>query len=97
MASVLVLAALFLIAKRSLLIKVSETEVLYPSFPPHHIAWNELSNIVLRDGLLTIDLKNNKLIQQLIEETNTVNQDEFNEFCRRRLAAASSPKVPGTA
>ena len=46
-------------------------------------SWNEFSNIILKDGLLTLDFKNNKLIQVAIdEEKMTVDENEFNEFCR---------------
>ena len=50
------------------------------------IMWNQLNNVVLKDGLLTLDFKNNKIIQQIIEETaQPVNEKEFNEFCRQQL------------
>ncbi|MEO5892804.1 MAG: hypothetical protein ABIQ31_21320 [Ferruginibacter sp.] len=44
--------------------------------------WNEFSNIILKDNLLTIDFKNNKLIQVSIDESKmTIDEKEFNEFC----------------
>ena len=44
--------------------------------------WNEFSNIILKDGLLTLDFKNNKLIQVAIDEEKTaVDVNEFNGFC----------------
>lgn len=82
---VLVIAALYLIAKRELTITVTKGKIIYPSFPARNIDWDTVSNVILKDGLLTIDFKNNKLIQQLIEEINPVNQEEFNEFCRAQL------------
>ena len=49
--------------------------------PSYH--WNEFSNIILKDGLLTLDFKNNKLLQVTIDETKmAVDENEFNEFCR---------------
>lgn len=49
--------------------------------------WLELQNVVLKDGLLTIDFKNNKLLQTeiLSEESDIKNEAEFNEFCRMQL------------
>lgn len=45
--------------------------------------WNEFSNIILKDDLLTLDFKNNKLIQVSIDENEpAVDEKEFNEFCR---------------
>jgi hypothetical protein len=84
---VLLLLMVFdLLAKRKLKVKVSENAVYYPSFPAQEILWNDLTNIVLKDGLLTIDLKNNKLIQQPVQNTDIkIREDEFNEFCRQQL------------
>lgn len=54
------------------------------------ISWNELSNVIIKDQLLTIDYKSNKLVQ--LETDNDeddeydVDDDEFNAYCRNRLA-----------
>lgn len=73
-------------ALRKLTVRVNPEAVLYPSFPQRHIDWNELSNLILKDGLLTIDFKNNKLIQQYVEDGSTlIDEKEFNEFCRLQL------------
>lgn len=53
--------------------------------------WSDLSNVILRDGLLTVDFKNNRLIQREIadeEDEDDADEEEFNSFCRERLAAA---------
>lgn len=82
----LVLVLLYYIAKRELDVLVKKEGIEYPSFPPKKLKWSELNNIILKDGLLTIDLKNNKLIQQLIDENNKVDETEFNQHCREQLA-----------
>jgi len=47
-------------------------------------SWAEFSNIVLKDNLLTLDFKNNKLIQvSMVEDQTPVDEHEFNEFCKR--------------
>ena len=80
------LGTLYLIAKRPLLVSILKERVSYPSFPKKKIAWPELNNIMLKDGLLTIDFKNNKFIQQPVDETKTaVNEKEFNDFCKEQL------------
>jgi hypothetical protein len=67
-------------------VTVNEAEILYPSFPKKKIVWNELNNLIIKDGLLTIDFKNNKVIQQYISETSAdVNEKEFNQFCQQQL------------
>ncbi len=42
--------------------------------------WSEFNNIILKDNLLTLDFKNNKLLQLSINES-TVDEYSFNTFC----------------
>jgi hypothetical protein len=86
-AASLALAVLYFIAKREMDVIVYPDRITYPSFPSKNIRWSELNNIILKDGLLTIDFKNNKIIQQLIDEKNTVDESDFNQYCREQLAA----------
>lgn len=83
----LVLVLFYYIARRDLKVLVNNEEIEYPSFPPKKIKWAELNNIILKDGMLTIDFKNNKLIQQMIDDTNRVDEHLFNQYCHERLAA----------
>jgi hypothetical protein len=74
------------ISTRKLIAFFSEDKIAYPSFPPKTINWNNLNNVILKDGLLTIDFKNNKLIQQAVDNGNSVvDEKEFNDFCLRQL------------
>ncbi len=80
---------------------VSEKQVKFPqeiafdsegavvnSLPKKNYPWAEISNVVLKDGILTLDLKNNKLIQKPIEShTSAKEEQEFNEFCHLKLNA----------
>ena len=80
------LFVLYLVAIRKLVVKVQPLNISYPSFPQKMIYWKELSNVILKEGLLTIDFKSNKLIQQVIEENKSyVNEQEFNDFCKSML------------
>ena len=68
------------------IVNVNENQITYPSFPNKTIPWKDLNNIMLKDDLLTIDFKNNKLIQQLIAGSSPkVTEKEFNEFCQHQL------------
>ena len=68
----------------------SETQIVYPSFPLKRINWEKLNNSLLKDGLLTLDFKNNKFIQQTVDESKTiVNEKEFNEFCQQQLETSN--------
>jgi hypothetical protein len=75
---------LYLVAIRKFDVNFSEEHISYPSFPRKEIPWNELNNVIMKDGILTIDFKTNKIIQAETED-NTVNEKEFNEFCKRHL------------
>jgi hypothetical protein len=71
------------ISRRTLMVLVSEDGILYPSFPKRNIEWQDLNNVILKDGLLTIDLKSNRLLQG--ESMSVVYEPEFNEFCTTRI------------
>jgi len=84
----LVLVAFYLGAQRELLITVSASHIIYPSLPKRKILWKELNNLVLKDGLLTIDFKNDHIIQHFPEQKmNWPDEKEFNEFCKEKLRA----------
>ena len=68
------------------IVSINERQVIYPSFPKKKINWQELSNLMIKDGLLTIDFKNNKIIQQQIADSSlTIDEKEFNDFCLQQL------------
>ncbi|MBM3442715.1 MAG: hypothetical protein FJX89_08465 [Bacteroidetes bacterium] len=52
-------------------------------------AWSEVKNVVLRDDLLTIDFRNNRLYQRYTDdeadEEYEVGEDDFNAFCRSQV------------
>jgi len=74
------------LALRKLVVKVSETDISMPALFVKKVGWFELTNVILKDDLLTIDFKNNKLFQQLILNSDwDVNEKEFNEFCKLQL------------
>ena len=75
-----------LMALQKPIVSITESQITYPSFPKKKISWADLNNLILKDGLLTIDFKNNRIIQQHISDSSlTVNEKEFNDFCRQQL------------
>jgi hypothetical protein len=77
---------LSVITIRKLSVEFSAEKIIYPSFPSKKFNWSEIDNVVLKDGLLTINFKKNKFIQQFVDETKTVvNEQEFNDFCSQQL------------
>jgi hypothetical protein len=68
------------------LIIVSISNVILPGLTGQRIIeWNELANVIKRDDLLTLDFKNNRLMQVQILNADDVSENEFNQFCRQQL------------
>jgi len=73
-------------AKLPLEIGFSSSQVVFNSLIRKRYAWSDISNVLLKDGLLTVDLKNNKLFQKLVDDgENEASEEEFNEWCSRHL------------
>lgn len=69
----------------------SEKEIYFNTFPKKVLQWSEVSNVVIKDGLLTIDQKNNKLFQKEIEgQVSADIENEFNTFSKRCIAAGNT-------
>ncbi|RYF81691.1 MAG: hypothetical protein EOO03_16485, partial [Chitinophagaceae bacterium] len=43
--------------------------IRYPSFPVKHFEWKEVDFVILKDGILTIELKNNRNLQFTLAKT----------------------------
>ena len=60
-----------------------DEEIVFNSFPKQRYLWDAVNNVVLKDGLLTIDLKNNTLIQKEVNDPVSADiEAEFNRFCQ---------------
>src|SRR5258706_2179488 len=64
-------------------------KIIYPSIPKRNILWNELQNVILKDGILTLNFKNDKILQSEITDDDFVSEKEFNDFCHTQLRSAS--------
>ena len=73
------------ISRRKLTVLVYDDNIVYPSFPKKTLEWKDLNNVILKDGILTIDLKDNKIFQN--EITSPTSEMDFNEFCETQLQA----------
>ncbi len=47
-------------------------------------SWKAIDNVILKDGLLTVDFKNNKLFQRDID--NELHEEKFNNWCKLHLS-----------
>ena len=64
-------------------------EIVFNTVPKKKIQWDLVYNVVLKEGILTIDLKNNKLIQKEIDaDISEADEQDFNDFCRHQLKKA---------
>jgi hypothetical protein len=63
------------------------TGIILPTlFSQKLVGWNELNNVILRNDLLTIDFKNNKVLQlEILDEPGKEQREELNAFFQRRL------------
>jgi hypothetical protein len=63
-----------------------EEGVTINTFPKKRHKWHEINNVLLKDGILTLDLYNNRILQKELEDESTEElEKEFNEFCRAHL------------
>ncbi len=92
------LLALFLAAwafmglkiKEHFWLKLNASGLTFHTFFVQEYSWNDFQNIILKDGLLTLDFKTNKIFQATIfEQTPENGEDNFNAFCNEHMKNAS--------
>jgi len=69
----------------------SEEHIVFKSLWRKRILWADLNNAMIKDGILTLDYKNNKLFQAETDddednEEYEVSEDEFNRWSGEQLA-----------
>ena len=85
--------------KRPLEIGFDLDRIVINSLIKRRYAWSDFTNIVLKDGLLTLDFKNNRLLQKEVaddEDEDDADEEEFNTYCRERVAASTTPPAAPT-
>ena len=66
----------------------SESRIVFNTFFKKKYNWSQLTNVMLKDGLLTMDFRNNRLLQREIEDEedeDDASEEEFNLFCQEQL------------
>lgn len=68
-------------------IRFTKDGIAYPSFPPKKLLWTDVDFAMLKDGILTIEMKNNHVFQFSLSKTASDKLDEnsFNEFCNSNV------------
>jgi hypothetical protein len=77
------LGVLYHLSLQKLQFVFNDNFIAKTNFPQKEYSWEAIDNIILRDHMLTIDLKNNRLIQ--FETESSVNEIQFNEFAQQHL------------
>lgn len=78
----LILLIFYTNANRDKIIRFMTAHIYLPGMPKKKIEWQNVSNVVLKDGILTVDLKNNKLLQApILEYLSKEEEQAFNDFC----------------
>ena len=64
--------------------------IVINTFPKKQFPWAMIQNAIIKDDVITIDFKNNKLIQKDINEpVSATITSEFNTFCAEQIALSS--------
>jgi hypothetical protein len=78
-------------ARMPLEVGVINDGVVIHSLLKRAFSWSDLNNIILKDGLLTLDFKNNRLFQkEIVESADDIIEYEFNEYCKNHLATVTT-------
>ncbi len=80
----MILFILSTIALQPILFIFSSSFIALKGFPFKKYKWDDFSNIILKDNILTLDFKSNKIIQGEIVTTN-INEEAFNNFVNGQL------------
>jgi len=74
-------------AKHPLEVGFTKNIVVINSLIKKEYPWSAFNNVILKDGLLTLDFKNNTLFQKeaLDDDEPDAEEDEFNDFCKAQL------------
>lgn len=83
----LVMSIMQWMALKSPVVKVNDEGVTYPSFPGKKWAWDQLSRVMVKDAVLSVDLANNELLQSTLDAdtSETLDVIAFNRYCAERV------------
>lgn len=81
----IIMGILYKLSLQKLQLVFTRTQIMKMNFPKKEFDWNEFNNVILKDRILTLDFKNNKLLQAEIEESQEINEVAFNSFAQSHL------------
>lgn len=83
--------------KRPLEIGFDQDRIVMNTLVKRCFDWTMFNNVILKDGLLTLDFKDNRLLQREVaddEDEDDADEEEFNAYCRERLESRCPPSLP---
>jgi len=84
--TMLVLAFLDVHVRKKITVIFSDDGIVINTFPSKKYQWAQLGNVILKDRILTLDFKDDRLIQtEIAEESWKIHEGIFNEFCNEHL------------
>jgi len=67
-------------------IGLDDTGITFNHFPQKYYSWSTIQQMVIKDGLLTIDYSNNRIYQkELSDSVSPEEEAEVNAYCKERL------------
>jgi hypothetical protein len=68
---------------RPFIIRVNEEGVWFPrAFSAELFPWDVFNHVILRGGLLTLDFRDNRIVQPEVKALTATGDEDFNAFCR---------------
>lgn len=85
----IVFSALGFYTNRNAAIRFTQQGIYYPSMPVKLFTWDMVDFAMIKDGILTIELKDNRIFQFTLgrEEMLRVDENAFNIFCKQASEA----------
>ena len=85
-AAMIILAFLDFNVRKKSTVDFSDDHIEMNVFPKRIFLWEQMVNVILKDRILTLDFKDDRLIQtEIAEESWKIHEGIFNEYCRERL------------
>ena len=81
----LILGLVYMAAMQKIIFIFKKDGILRTNFPKKEFDWSTLDNVVLKDGILTLDFKSNRIIQGEIEPSKRIDQNDFNLFVEEQM------------
>lgn len=84
-AALAVVGVLYHLSLQKLLFVFTPQIISKTNFPQKEYSWTSFNNVVLKDNILTLDFKNNHLVQAEVEEPKNIDEKKFNAFAKEQL------------